>query len=88
MAACAWVNGRREWWRFTEGLALAEVGLEVVALGALRSAHGGRAVLRHGRFRTRAWKLTARGGRRVAMTVARMDQGSLSAISPDFAIAS
>lgn len=68
-AAATWVNGTREWWRFTEGVNLGDVaGAEHEA--AREAGRHGYSVVRVRGVRARAWRLVARQGRRVTLTIA------------------
>jgi hypothetical protein len=72
VSASTWVNGRREWWRYQSIPERQAFGAELDAMELLgRERHRGRAVARRSSAKAFAWRLTARDGRRVAVTVAR-----------------
>lgn len=72
-AACTWVDGKRKWWRWDEPLWRELGDLADAEHGALAAAESqrGHAQAMRGRIRAKAWRLTARNGARVMLTVAR-----------------
>ena len=71
VAASTWVNGRRQWWRYQQVPETQTAGAEHQAMRELGQEHRGRVVVRRSSAKAFAWRLTARDGRRVVVTVAR-----------------
>ena len=71
VSASTWVNGRRQWWRYARIPETETFGAEEQAMVELGREQRGRVVVRRSSAKAYAWRLTARDGRRVAVTVAR-----------------
>jgi hypothetical protein len=73
-AAATWVNGERDWWRYDDRLPVqAFVLAEIAAHDQVQDDRRAHALVLRDRARARAWRLVARQGRKVTLTVTKTE---------------